>query len=135
MSSLHLMSMRADVMRDSAEVGEDPFGQAEQGAQEAVETATACEIWNSKEDIIVNERRIAAWAVWQGIMDLRSGVRNGDCLTNFEQPNGDAIFPVENLPAAQGGPQPFAVWVIRAVTVPGEHIGLTCEAIGGVQGG
>ena len=135
MSSLHLMSMRADVMRDSAEVGTDPFGQAEQGEPTAIETATPCEIWNSKEDIIVNERRIAAWAVWQGIMDLRAGVRNGDCLTNFERPNGDAIFPIEDLPAAQGGPQPFTVRVIRAVTVPGEHIGLTCEAIGGVQGG
>ena len=134
MSSLHLMSMRANVTRPSAEVGEDPFGQAEQGDPEAVETAVACEIWNSSEDIIVNERRIAAWSVWQGIMDLRSGVRNGDCLTNFERPNGAAIFPAEDLPAEQGGPQAFTVRVIRAVTVPGEHIGLTCEAIGGAGG-
>ena len=134
MTSLHLMSMRADVMRDSAEVGEDPFGQAEQGAPEAVETATPCEIWNSSEDIIVNERRIAAWSVWQAIMDLRSGVKNGDCLTNFERPNGAEIFPAEDLPAEQGGPQAFTVRVIRAVVAPGEHIGLTCEAIGGAGG-
>ena len=98
------MSMRADVTRPSAEVGEDPFGQAEQGAPETVETATACEIWNSSEDIIVNERRIAAWSVWQGIMDLRSGVKNGDCLTNFERPNGaDHISPPKIFRLSRAG--------------------------------
>ena len=135
MTSLHLMKMRADVMRDSAEVGEDPFGQAERGIPGAVETARACEIWNSRQDVIVNERRIAAWSVWEGILDLRSGVRVGDCLTNFTRANGDGIFPVEEYPQAQGGDRAFAVRVMRAVTVPGFHIGLTCEAIGGVQGG
>ena len=135
MNSLHLMTMRADVMRDAVEAGEDPFGQGERGDPVAVETAMPCEIWNGTQDVIVNERRVAAWAVWGGILDLRSAVRVGDCLTNFTRPNGEDIFPAEDYPASQGGPRAFLLRVIRAATVPGHHIGLTCEAIGGVQNG
>ena len=136
MSSLHLMTMRADVVRDGQTGEKDPFNQAERLVSAApAETGVACEVWNSQEDVIVNERRIAALSVWDGIMSLGSGVRPGDRLVNLRGRNGEALFGVDEYAPQDGGDQALTLRVLRAVRVAGYHIGLTCESLrGGVDG-
>ena len=136
MSNLHLMSMRCDVVRDSVEGVKDPFNQAERSAADTpAETSVACEVWNGSEDVVVNERRVAALSVWQGIMDLRSGVRPGDRLTNLRARNGAALFGVDEYAPQDGGDQALTLRVLRAAAVAGHHIGLTCESLRGVTDG
>ena len=134
LSNLHLMTMRADVVRDAPNAGVDPFNQAERGIPTPVDTNIACEVFSAVEDVTVNQRRIAARSIWQGIIDLRSGVRVGDRLTNFHKPNGTALFLDDGYPSAQGGARSTTLRVLRAAPVAGHHIGLTLESIDGVEG-
>ena len=132
MSNLHLMTMRADVIRDEPAAGIDPFNQAERGNPAPFETNVACELFNAVQDVTVNQRRIAALSIWQGLIDVRSTIRVGDRLTNLRKRNGDPLFPADDYPTAQGGARPTTLRVLQTTPVANQHTGLTLESIDGV---
>ena len=135
MTSLRLMDMRADIVRTPTTTDENPFGQLEPGADATVATGVACRIWNARQDIVVNERVVAAVAIWEGIADVNADIRIGDRMTSFEDRRGNDLFPEDVYPDSRGGNRPFTVTVLRSAKQPGKHIGLTLESIDGVAHG
>ena len=83
MTSLRLMDMRADIVRTPTTTDENRFGQLEAGEDATVATGVACRIWNSRQNIVVNERVVAAVAIWEGIADVNADIRIGDRMTRF----------------------------------------------------
>ena len=67
MNSLHLMSMRADVMRDAVEAGlRTRLGRLSGGIRWRWRRRCRARYGTGTQDVIVNERRVAAWAVGGG---------------------------------------------------------------------
>ena len=135
MNSLRFMDMRADIVRTPTTTTENPFGQLEPGPDETVASAVACQIWNARQDITVNERVVAATGIWEGIADLNADIRVGDRMTEFEDRRGNDLFPEDVYPASRGGNLPFTLTVLRSAKEPGKHIGLALESIDGVAHG